>query len=180
MRPADACFIDARAVRGPLGPDDLLGWLLRDLLDGVPVNAASREWMVAGILRAIRRSESLDSVLQLSGPGREPLQRRLLRARRDLHLLQALESVSLDPAVTSWAKCVRLAAEIRRFDATWQRNKRRKTAPTEWPAFKRHLWDAAATDIPLPTSAHALRWILVTNQRTPHNKRGSTLLARFV
>ena len=99
-------------VQSPTSPADMLGDLLGSLIDGRPVDASTREWAVRGILRAIRRDESLDLALGLAGAGKTRLQEQLLMIQRDQHLHAALQSVALDDGVSTWHRCQRLAIEV--------------------------------------------------------------------
>lgn len=165
----------------PVTPDDCLGNLLGALLFGQPLSASAREWAVRGILGSIRRREPLDTSLRLSGRGMDDLAVRLLRVLRDEHLVHALKSVALDDAVTDWRRCIRLAGEVRRFAAdTWPKTKRLQAPPADWPAFKKSLWHAAATDCSLPQSARALQDALKRNGGFSQHKTGAKLLASFL
>lgn len=161
--------------------DDLLGSLLDDLMHGRPLNPLTRHWLLKGILRAIRRGESLDTALMLNGAGKSTLQNRLLMIRRNEHLAAAVAAVSLDANVSTWERCCRLAPEVVRFvRQVWPTAKKRPTPPDDWPTFKKCLWDAACTDLPLPATPGGLFY--AQKQTTPFSpsKQGAKILAQFL
>lgn len=162
-------------------PDDLLGALMDDLWNGRPINPLSRWWLERGVLRSIRRGESLDAALGLSGVGKLSLQARLLLIRRNEYLAAAAEAVALDDSVTQWQRCIRLADEATRFmDATWPTTKRLASPPEDWPTFKKWLWFAACTDLGLPNSAGGMRSALLQNTPFSRNPVGAKLIAQFL
>ena len=165
----------------PVSPDDCLGSLLANLVYDEPLSASAREWAVRGILRAIRRNEPLDTSLRLTGCGRDNLSVRLALVSRDEHLTAAFENVTFDATVTTWQRFTRLATEVKKFNAhTWPKTKRLQAPPTDWPALKKSLWHAAATDHALPESAQALRECVKRNGGFSQSKTGSKLLASFL
>ncbi len=66
-------------MQNPTSPTDMVGDQLGALIDGRPVCDSTREWAVRGILRAIRRDESLDQALgfleETLNPRLPPLER---------------------------------------------------------------------------------------------------------
>jgi len=168
-------------MQNPTSPTDMVGDLLGALIDGRPVCDSTREWAVRGILRAIRRDESLDQALGLAGAGKTRLQARLLTIQRDQHLRAALQSVALDEGVGAWQRCQRLAIEADRFmRSTWPKTRRLSAPPAHWPAYTRHLWHAARTDTKLPTTAAALYGNLSRNGGFSQKATGGKLLATFL
>lgn len=164
-----------------IAADDLLGAMLDDMWSGRPVNPLSRWWFERGVLRSIRRGESLDSSLGLSGAGLSCLQARLLLIQRNGYLAAAADSVALDSAVTQWQRCVRLADEAAKFMVhTWPITKRLSAPPEEWHTFKKHLWHAACTDLDIPTSARGIRYALQQNAQFSLNGSGAKLLAQYL
>ena len=161
--------------------DDLLGSLLGDLIHGRPLNALSSHWLQKGILRAIRRGESLDTALLLIGAGKSTLQNRLLMVRRNAHLADAVESISLDANASTWERCCRLVPEVDRFVRyTWPTAKKRPAPPDDWPTFKKSLWNASCTDIGLPATACGLLNAFKQNTLYSRSKQGAKLLAQFL
>lgn len=165
----------------PTSPADMLGDLLAALIEVRPVAATTREWIVIGILRAIRRDESLDQALGLAGTGKTRLQAQLLMLQRDEHLCEALQLVALDECVSTWQRCQRLAPELRRFmRETWPMTKRMSAPPESWPAYKRAIWHAARTDMKLPETASGLHKIVPRNDAFSGKKTGGKLLANYL
>lgn len=162
-------------------PDDLLAELLDDLIHKRPVNAVSAWWLERGILRCIRRDQSLDESLGLSGPGRDTLHRRLMMVHRDHYLALAVHATALDEAVSTWERCKRLADQIKLFNQhTWPKTKYLASPLEDWPVFKKCLWSAAASDIALPESAYSLRRIVERKHDFSCNTRGAKLLSQFL
>ncbi len=165
----------------PTSPADMLGDLLDALIEVRPVAPTTREWIVIGILRAIRRDESLDQALGLAGTGKTRLQAQLLMLQRDEHLCEALQLVALDECVSTWQRCQRLAPELRRFmRETWPMTKRMSAPPESWPAYKRAIWHAARTDMKLPETASGLHKIVPRNDAFSGKKTGGKLLANYL
>lgn len=165
----------------PTSPADMLGDLLDALIEVRPVAATTREWIVTGILSAIRRDESLDQALGLAGTGKTRLQAQLLMLQRDERLCEALQLVALDESVSTWQRCQRLAPELRRFmREAWPKTKRMSAPPEFWPAYKRALWHAARTDMKLPETASGLHKIVPRNGAFSGKKSGGKLLANYL
>lgn len=165
----------------PTLPADMLGDLLAAVIEDRPVAATTREWIVTGILSAIRRDEPLDQALGLAGTGKTRLQAQLLMLQRDEHLCAALQLVALDESVSTWQRCQRLAPELRRFMCdTWPKTKRLSAPPDSWPAYKRALWHAACTDTKPPESASGLFKIASRNGAFSGKKTGGRLLANYL
>lgn len=161
--------------------DSKLGELLACCLEGGPLPAIVRGWLINGILDCARRDQPLDESLGLSGPGRPTLQKRLQMVKRDAHLVQAFEAVAVDDRVTDWTRCTRLASEAQRFsEVAWPKTRRLSAPDPDWPAFKKSLWLACATDLPLPKSASRIRAIVLQNTGFSQNANGSKILARFI
>ena len=161
--------------------DDLLGALLGDLMCDRPLSALVSHWLQKGILRAIRRGESLDVALLLTGVGKSSLSTRLLMIRRNEHLAAAVASVSLDANVSVWERCSRLAPEVSRFVRyDWPTVKKRPAPPDDWPTFKKRLWDAACTDMALPETACGLLNSLKRNAVYSRSGQGAKLLSQFL
>lgn len=169
------------SVSNPLNPDDLLGELFAATFYKRPLGPLTRWWLQKGILRAIRRNESLDEALSLKGSGRDTLQRRLLMMRRNQHLAEAIGATALDEQVSEWQRCLRLAPEVKRFmRMTWPKTMRLSAPPDDWPSFKKCLWHAACSDLSLPQSADGLRRVLEQSKGYSCKNSGATLLAQFL
>lgn len=168
----------------PTDPDAMLADLLDSLMTDRPVHATTREWLITGILRAMRRCESLDVALRLQplGGGRSSsLQRRLLTLRRDAHLVQAIQGVALDDRVGTWERCRRLSAEIERFTRVdWPATRGLPTPPCAWPAFRAHLWWAFCCDVGIPESARRLRELCAQTGGCLPRKDWEKMLANFL
>ncbi|MBK9444396.1 MAG: hypothetical protein IPN53_25210 [Comamonadaceae bacterium] len=164
-----------------MGSDELLGDLLAACLGGGPLSPTVRNWLINGIVAAVRRDQPLDESLGLSGPGKPTLHRRIQMIRRDAHLVRACQSVALDGRVTDWQKCKRLASEARRFSQIiWPRTRRLAAPDPDWPAFKKSLWLACSTDLQLPTSATRIRAIVLQAGGFSQNECGSKILANLL
>lgn len=162
-------------------PDELLGNLFASTFRGTKLDAFTRGWLQRGILSALRKDIPLDRALGLARTGHSSLQSRYLMTRRNHHLIEALEAVALDSTVTEWQRCTRLAPEVRKFmQQTWPHYKRLANPPDAWPAFKKHLWHAAATDHQLPDTASGLRRVLLSNGGFSRNKTSGTFLSQFL
>jgi hypothetical protein len=162
-------------------PTDLLGQTFDALFHHRKLNSACRRWLLRGILSAVRRQENLDVALGLAAPGQDTPTRKLLLARRNQHLVAALDAVAFDPEVSTWQRCLRLAPEAQRFMRdTWPRSMRWNTPPDEWPDFKKHLWHAMRCDCSMPETAHGLRGAVMQNTRFQNNDHGAKILARFL
>jgi hypothetical protein len=85
-------------MKSAIHPTPMICWAhcWTTLMHGRPLNPLTRHWLLKGILRAIRRGESLDTALMLNGAGKSTLQNRLLMIRRNEHLAAAVAAVSLD------------------------------------------------------------------------------------
>lgn len=168
-------------INNSSNPDDLLGELLADLMHGRPLNPLTRHWLLKGVLRAIRRGESLDTALMLNGAGKATLQNRLLMIRRNEHLAAAVAAVSLDADVSTWERCCRLAPEVVFFvNDIWPKAKKRLAPADDWPTFKKRLWDAACTDMPLPATPGGLFSAIKQTPVFSPSKQGAKLLAQFL
>ena len=165
----------------PLNPDDLLGELFAAIFYKRPLGPLTRWWLQKGILRAIRRNESLDEALSLKGSGRDTLQRRLLMMRRNQHLAEAIGATAFDEQVSDWQRCLRLAPEVQQFmSTTWPKTMRLSAPLDDWPSFKKCLWHAACSDLSLPESAHGLKRVLEQSRGYSCKNTGATLLAQFL
>jgi len=162
--------------------------MLADLLDSLmndrPVQVTTREWLIAGILRALRRSEPLDVALRLqpfSGGRSSSIQRRLLTLKRDLHLAQAIEGVALDDRVETWERCRRLAKEIERFARVdWPAARGLPAPPADWPAYRAHLWQAFCCDVGVPESPRRLRDLCAQTRGCLPHKNWEKMLSNFI
>jgi hypothetical protein len=138
----------------------LLAGLLAELHKGSELSALSREWLVRGVLQSLRRDEPLDAALglrpQQGGRDCSP-SIRLRRFVRDAWLRRASDLIDPTRTLQPGARAVRLADAIKaftRFD--WGRTKYAGSPPEDWSGYRKALWFAAATDLPLPESANRL------------------------
>lgn len=162
-------------------PDNLVGTLFDCCFRAKPLPSLVRDWLIRGILASARRDQPLDESLGLSGPGRSTLQKRLQMVKRDAHLVQAFQSIAIDDRVSDWSRCTRLASEARRFsEFVWPQARRLAEPSPDWPAFKKSLWLASATDLPLPRSATRIRAIVLQNTGFSQNQAGAKILSRFI
>lgn len=141
-----------------------------------PVPRNVQNWFLDGALKAIRRSDSLETGLGIKGAGRCSLQRAFMLRVRDENLIDALEHVSLDASLSTWARCLRLAPLTVRFRTdVWPRYKYADQPPDDWPSYQKSLWRAAKTDLPLPKSPDALRAVVVKAGGYRRNSEASIL-----
>jgi hypothetical protein len=136
---------------------ELLTDLFASAWDREPLDPVVAAWLQRGILEAVRRNETLDQALGLSGRGMESLQARLLRMQRNRHLARARDVVALEDSVKAWARCCRLAPLVKAFMCdTWPSARRLLDPPADWPAWKRSVFRAAQTGLELPRTARGL------------------------
>lgn len=160
-----------------LDPAENLAELLGAFFVDRPVPHHVRAWFLDGVLRAIRRGESIEAGLGIKGAGRRSVQRLFMQRVRDECLCTALGEVSLDADLSPWGRCTRLAPLVTRFQAeTWPRYKYAELPPPGWPGYQKSLWRAAKTDLELPCSPHALRKILIRLGGYSRNSAGAILL----
>lgn len=137
----------------------LLTDLLAELIDGRQLSAMSREWLVLGLLRSLRDDESLDDSLGLRPRrgGRDTPSIRLSRYVRDTWLRRAYDLIDPTSALPPGKRSVRLADAIKAFNRSdWPHTKYSGSPPDDWHGYRKALWFAAATDVPLPESANRL------------------------
>ena len=160
-------------------PDALLAEVFAAFMEHREPHATARLWFVNGILRALRKDEPLDAALGLSSPGRRTMQARMLLARRNRHLRSAIGAVAVDPALSDWQRCCRLAPLLRRFVCTaWPHAKRLEAPPADWDAWKASLWHAAQCG-ELPGSARAI-YAAVTPEAGFSQQEGHGTLSRYL
>ncbi|AFU44985.1 hypothetical protein C380_06375 [Acidovorax sp. KKS102] len=143
-------------------------------------------WAIRGIESAVRTGASLDEALGLKAVGRRSVAQQLDTVNRDMHLLAALASMSVDVRVSEWELCQRLAARIRSFALLkWARHCREASPPEGWPEWERHVFMAAklapgstATDAKLPTSPSRLFEIARSNPHYSPSHASVKLLAQ--
>lgn len=128
-------------------PDDALDHLQR------LVEQTADPWLAAGYRRFLA-GERLDEALGLSRVERL----RLLRARRDAYLHEALALVTAEQ-VSPWRRCVLLEREVHRFNALFSTTWRTLEAPpsahhrSAVPCFLPRSWPLCPTQQDsLPTS----------------------------
>lgn len=132
-----------------------------------------------GILALVQRGDSLDAALGLSAAGRRTMQTHLLHMRRDEHLLQAVETVSFDPELSTWLRCQRLAPLIRTFvEREWRAVRTLDQPPVDWPDWKAHLFFAMQQDLALPRSARGIYDVVQRAQGYSTQRPGAKLLSQ--
>ena len=137
-----------------------LASLLAELQTGSELSAPSREWLVRGVLQSLRRDEPLDAALglrpQQGGRDCSP-SIRLRRFVRDSWLCRASDLIDPTRAQPPGERSVRLADAIKAFSRfDWPRTKYTGSPPDDWHGYRKALWYASATDLPLPESANRL------------------------
>jgi hypothetical protein len=162
-------------------PASVVGDLFAHLAVGSALPAESRELLVIAILRAIRKGESIDTAIGLSGAGVRKLRTQLLMLQRDRALVAALAAVALDQDVSDWDRCCRLALELRRFVAVARPMSGRLSAPlADWPEWKKASFVAMKTGLDLPTSARGLSDVAKRMGEYSSRESGANLLARYL
>ena len=162
--------------------DECLSQLFAAAYANRPLAPLTRDWLVRGILAHARQDLPLDQALCLAGGGKRTTRRRLLTLQRDLRLRQALDATALSTDVcTPWERCVRLAPLVQRFAAdVWPRARGWESPPSDWPEWKRALFHAAKSGLPLPASAKGLlaSWTRAGHYSLP--RPGGSVLALYV
>lgn len=147
----------------------------------VLLDPAVTEWLLQGLLTAVRQGVTWEEALGLAGGGARTLRRRLLTVRRDLHLAEALAVVAVGDDVSEWQRCKRLAAQVRRFTSdVWPRACKLAEPPSEWPAWKTALFHAARTGIDLPKSARAVSAACTRVAPYSRSRPAVTMLALYL
>jgi hypothetical protein len=145
----------------PRPPEARLASLLDSLFNGVPLTNDVREWMLKSFFHYLHHggAEPLDRFLGLSpiNAGERSLSTRLGLLKRDLLLADALDQIGLDPSVSDWTRCVRLAKEIATFEGNaWPLYRHHQSAPAHWPAWKKSLLAAFQVGMRVPRTARGL------------------------
>ncbi|MDP3819904.1 MAG: hypothetical protein Q8R33_00365 [Burkholderiales bacterium] len=160
--------------------DNQLAELLDALVRGREPSAFARDWLLRGILAALRRGDSLDQCLGLSGSGVESLQRRVFRMQRNQHLVDAIAAVAIGD-VSAWERCTRLARLVREFKATaWPKARTLVEPGDDWPAWKRSVFRAMQTDLSIPVTAKGLHEALTESGACCGEWQKRRLLARYL
>lgn len=138
----------------------MLTSLLAELQQGAELSALLREWLVRGVLQSLRLDEPLDAALglrpQQGGRDCSP-SIRLRRHVRDTWLRRAYDLIDPTSALPPGKRSVRLAEAIKAFNRSdWPRTKYTGSPPDDWHGYRKALWWASATDLPLPESANRL------------------------
>jgi hypothetical protein len=125
-----------------------LAEVLSAIAESPRVSPGARDWLFQGVRDAADEGLPLEKALELTGYGSRTFRYRVALLQRDELLLEALRSVSLDPAVDDWQLCRRLAPMIERLMAFETRNIGKSPSPPDhWPSCKRLVYRAAAIAI---------------------------------
>lgn len=140
------------------GPYEMAQRLLTAIEADLPLPSDVRHWLESGLRTYLHGPDHrrLCACLALSGRGRRRPGTVRAIAERNRHLRDALGAIAIDPEVSTWARCTRLADELRRFDTAWRRTRDHPEPPNHWPTWKAACWRAFATGIEVPRSARAL------------------------
>jgi hypothetical protein len=145
------------------------------------LDPASAKVLDRGIVALVRRGDSLDAALGLSAAGRRSMQTRLLHMRRDEQLMQAVATVSPDPSLSTWARCLELAPLLRTFvEREWPAVRTQADPRADWPAWKAHLFRARQQDLALPRSPRGLYDVVQRAQGYSTQKPGAKLLSQLL
>lgn len=161
--------------------DECLSRLFAAATGDGQLDVLTREWLQRGVLIAVRADIPLDAALGLARRGQASTRARLLMVKRDLHIAQALEAVSLKPDAGTWERCKRLADLVPRFESdVWPRVRHLRSADSAWPAWRRELFYARHTGLEIPASARALlgAWKRNAGFRLP--RESHTVLASYL
>ena len=166
----------------PNTPVAKLGQLYSELSQPQPgrgVSPSSREFVLSAIEAAVRRDEPIHSSMGLSGSGQYgSLQAGLLLVKRNHHLLEAFESVSLNDGELDHTRCRRLSIEIARFmSREWPQAKRRVDPDPTWPMWKVSVFRAAQTGLHIELAPNTLNAIVQASRGFSPNGRGTKVLA---
>lgn len=119
-----------------------------EILSGGALSAATRQWLKHGLLNFLDGGQDLQACLSIRRDT-------VLRARRDVHLKNAWDSLQGSP----WSRSVQLAAEVVRFRSTvWRRVSDLTEPDTQWSVMRSSLWFAfrEAGTISIPETPRAL------------------------
>ncbi len=168
----------------PVKPDEMLADLFDALQHERPCAVTTREWLIAGLLRALRRDEPLEHALRLASPdgGRGgTVSRRLKMLKRNAFLARALQVVALDDSAGLWPRCVRLAEEVERFQRTeWALYRYTAAPPAHWPEARAMVWYALRCDVGLPGTAQGLYSVFKSRVGCFQESEWERLLANYL
>lgn len=168
----------------PVTPDEMLADLFDAMNQDRPVAVTTREWLISGLLVALRRDEPLEHALRLENPsgGRGgTVSHRLKMRKRNAFLARALRLVTLDEGAGLWTRCVRLAEEVERFQRTeWAVCRYLEKPPHHWPEARLMVWQALRCDVGLPGTAQGLYAVFKSSGACCQNSDWETLLANYL
>lgn len=149
-------------------------------MHGRRLNLLERAWLLDGLLAFARDPDlNLDAALGLAGPGRRHVYATVMLRQRNAHLAAALGVIAADDAVSTWARCERLARHVPELVAAWNRHYRHVALPpTAWPAWKRHTFLAWRTGRKIPATARGLHEALKKSDISVQSPTGR--LAPFI
>jgi hypothetical protein len=127
--------------------------LTEEMEDGRPLSYESWKWLtVALICRRYVPGPTLDHWLGLTGPGVRQSATVQAMIRRNRCLREAVDAISLDPGLSLYPRCERLAAHVTECTKAWNRAYREMPEPpAAWPTWKRHLFRAWRCGNPVMT-----------------------------
>lgn len=101
--------------------------------------------------------------------------------KRNAFLARALEAVALDDSAGLWPRCVRLAAEVERFQRTeWAVCRYLDKPPTHWTEARLMVWHALRCDVGLPGTAQGLYAIFKSSGLCFEESAWGTFLSNFI
>lgn len=141
-----------------IDPPERLAAVLDQLMRGYRLGVLERHWLATGLLEYARDpGKRLEDCLGLSGPGLRHINGTLLAIQRNQHLARAVEAISLDPDLSTWPRCERLATHVAELVKAWDRGYRAIAQPEgAWPEWKQHLFRAWRTGRQIPATARGL------------------------
>jgi hypothetical protein len=136
-----------------------LSLLASDLLAGksILVDSPQWQWLKDGIFKYMRDDNqlSLDRSLGLAVCGSRHASTQLTNRVRNHYLILAINHISLDDELSDWARCMRLADQVKRLCPVWTAHEV-KISDRNWPAWKIYLHQAWLTDVGIPGTPRGL------------------------
>jgi len=164
----------------PPEPLAMLLQLLSEIDRCQDISQPVRAWLAAGLRRGIDEGTDFAEALGLVEHGRRSLRARLMRARADLFLAQAVRyAPSLTPDASDWQRCRILAPLVERYSAGSLRHDLRAGACSGGEPWRISAFHAAVFLGELPTSPEGLWQVLKRHRKNSQSSGGWTLGAFY-